>query len=174
MTRGESQEELTREVELCFEQFRHAVYTYVISFCRTPEHAEELTQEAFLRLYAYRRAGHRVENVRGWVFRVAHNLAVNEGKKRRFEVPGGLSLEEWHECSDPARNPEQLVLEDEKNSRFWRGMGTLTEHQRQCMQLRAEGFETKQIAEILHISKGGVIDALQRAVKRLRKAVSNE
>lgn len=171
---NESQRDLAREVELYFEQYRGAVYVYVFSLCRNPEYAEELTQEAFLRLYAYLRAGNRIENVRGWVFRVAHNLAVNQGKKSRFEVPGGLALEQWHQHSDPSNNPEQLLLDDERSSRFRQGLEYLTEHQRQCMQLRAEGFETQQIAEILHISRGGVVDALQRAVKRLRKALSNE
>lgn len=171
---SESERSLAREVELYFEQFRGAVYVYAFSLCRSPEQAEELTQEAFLRLYSHLRAGNRIDNVRGWVFRVAHNLAVNQGKKQRFEVPGGLALEQWHHHSDPADNPEQLLLEVERSHRFRQGMGHLTEHQRQCMQLRAEGFQTQQIAEILHISRGGVIDALQRAVKRLRKALSNE
>jgi RNA polymerase sigma-70 factor, ECF subfamily len=170
-TVSESQRDLAREVELYFEEFRGAVYIYVFSLCRNPEYAEELTQDTFLRLYAYLRAGNRIENVRGWVFRVAHNLTVNQGKRRRFEVPGGLALEQWHHHSDPAHDPEQLLLDDERSSRFRQGLGYLTEHQRQCMQLRAEGFQTQQIAEILHISRGGVIDALQRAVKRLRKAL---
>lgn len=162
---------LAEEVELYFRELRGPVYSYVFGFCGSPERAEELTQEVFLRLHAYLRAGNAISNVRSWVFRVAHNLAVNEGKKRRYELPKPMDAEIWHTRSDPGPDPEQLLLRGERSSRFWSGMAALTDHQRHCMQMRAEGLGTQEIADILKISRGGVVDTLQRAVKRLRKTL---
>ena len=162
---------LAEEVELYFFELRGPIYAYIFTLCRSAERAEEMTQEVFLRLHAYLRAGKEVSNVRSWVFRVAHNLAVNEGKKRRYELPEPLDSSLWHTRTDPGPNPEQLLLRDERSSRFWSGMAALTDHQRHCMQLRAEGLGTQQIADILNISRGGVVDTLQRAVKRLRKTL---
>jgi RNA polymerase sigma-70 factor (ECF subfamily) len=170
-TMAEKQRLLAHTVERYFEDLRRPVYAYVFSICRSPERAEEITQDAFLRLHSSLQSGETISSVRSWVFRVAHNLAINDAKKRRFELPYRMEGEEMTMRSDALPNPEQQLLRAERSSLFRRGMETLTEHQRYCIQLRAEGFQAKQIAEILKISRGGVVDTLQRAMKRLRKAI---
>lgn len=162
---------LAQMVELHFETLRRPVYVYLLRICRNPERAEELTQDAFLRLHTSLAAGETISSVRSWVFRVAHNLAINETKRRRFELPCRMDVEEMTMRSDALPNPEQQLLSAERSSQLRRGMETLTEHQRYCLQLRAGGFQAKQIAEILKISRSGVVDTLHRAMKRLRKAV---
>ena len=61
-----------------FEQQRLSVCRYLLSLGLRPQVASEITQESFLRLYRHLRSNGRSENLRGWVFRVAHNLAMNE------------------------------------------------------------------------------------------------
>lgn len=162
------QRRLIALIEGYFEEFRRPVYVYVFSICRCPERAEEITQDAFLRLHVAMGRGEQISSVRSWVFRVAHNLAINEGKKHRFEVTNSIDGEK---SASPLPNPEERVLSEERSTRFRQGLSTLTDHQRQCMQLRAEGFQTQQIADILQISRSGVVDTLQRAMKRLRKVM---
>ena len=165
------QRRLMALIEGYFEEFRRPVYVYVFSMCRCPGRAEEITQDAFLRLHVAMGRGEQISSVRSWVFRVAHNLAINEGKKHRFEVTNSIDGEDSASPSDLLPNPEERVLSEERSTRFRQGLSTLTNHQRQCMQLRAEGFQTQQIADILQISRSGVVDTLQRAMKRLRKVM---
>jgi RNA polymerase sigma-70 factor (ECF subfamily) len=167
----ETRRRLAQSVEMYFEELRQPVYAYVYSICRCPERAEEITQDAFLRLHTSLQAGEDITSVRSWVFRVAHNLAINETKRRRFELPCRMDAGDIPQRRDEMPNPEQQVLRAERVSLYQRGLAALTEHQRYCLQLRAEGFQAKQIAEILKISRGGVVDTLQRAMKRLRKAM---
>ena len=47
----------------------------------------------------------------------------------------------------------------------------LSPQQRSCLHLRAEGFRYREIAGILGINPSTVGEFLQRAVKRLRKAI---
>lgn len=169
---AEKHRRLAQTVELYFEELRRPVYAYVFSICRSPERAEEITQDAFLRLHSSLRSGENISSVRSWVFRVAHNLAINEAKKRRFELPCRMDAEDMAMRCDAKPDPEQQLLRAERSDLFKRGMETLTEHQRYCLQLRAEGFQARQIAEILQISRSGVVDTLQRAMKRLRKALT--
>ena len=158
-------------VERYFEEFRRPVYVYVFSICRCSARAEEITQDAFLRLHVALCRGEAIASVRSWVFRVAHNLAINEGKKRWYEVTSSTEAEVRTVPSDGLPNPEERLLSEERSMRFRRSLEELTDHQRRCMQLRAEGFQTKQIADILQISRSGVVDTLQRAMKRLRRAL---
>ena len=168
---AEKQRRLAQVVELHFEELRRPVYSYAFSICRSPERAEEITQDAFLRLHTSLQSGENISSVRSWVFRVAHNLAINDAKKRRFELPCRMDGQDIAMRSDNLPDPEQQMLREDRKNQFQRGLETLTENQRYCLQLRAEGFQAKQIAEILKISRGGVVDTLQRAMKRLRKAI---
>ena len=53
---------------------------YALSFGLPPHDAEEVIQEVFLSLFRHLRMGRSRRNLRGWLFRVAHNLAL----KRRM------------------------------------------------------------------------------------------
>lgn len=160
------------EVGEHFQRLRTPVYAYVLSVCGRAGEAEELTQEVFLRLYSYLQAGNRVQSVRAWAFRVAHNLAINQIKRSRHEIPTEFSgwIEHESEPDDERSDPEQLFEEQERHALLLQDMKTLTDHQRRCLQLRAEGFRYREIAEILDLSIASVSDALDRAVKKLRRS----
>jgi hypothetical protein len=53
------------------------LYRYLVSSGVEPAQAQDVTQEAFLRLYAALRDGASIHSLKGWVYRVAHNLAVD-------------------------------------------------------------------------------------------------
>ena len=73
---------LKKRVASAFELLRDPVYRYLFRVLDNAEEAEDLTQEVFLRLYSYLCKGQRLGNVRAWVFHVAHNLAVDQQRKK--------------------------------------------------------------------------------------------
>ena len=56
-----------------YETARDDVYRYLLTLGLAPAEAQEAAQEVFLRLYATMLGGQRIDNMRAWVFRVAHN-----------------------------------------------------------------------------------------------------
>ncbi|MGF1665298.1 MAG: sigma-70 family RNA polymerase sigma factor [Acidimicrobiia bacterium] len=83
---------------------RHQAFVFGAAFRITRDHSlsEDIAQEAFLR--AYRTASdYRADGpVRAWLYRIAHNLAINAVTRRR-EIPSETSLDvptdrtpEWH------------------------------------------------------------------------------
>ena len=48
-----------------------------------PEAGEEFVQEAFLRLHQHLQSGGERTNLRAWLYRVVHNLAVSEMQAAR-------------------------------------------------------------------------------------------
>ena len=125
--------------------------------------AQEATQEVFLRLYVVLRRGERVDNPRGWIFRVAHNHGLSLRGLERTAVALDPRL------PDSSENPEQLLLDRERSARFHRAVTGLSEQQQVCLYLRAEGFRYREIADILRISDSSVGEFLRRAIARLRK-----
>jgi hypothetical protein len=73
---------LRQKVTQVFELLRDPVYRYLFRVLDNRDEAEDLTQEVFLRLYAHLQKGNPVANVRAWVFRVAHNLAIDQQRKK--------------------------------------------------------------------------------------------
>jgi RNA polymerase sigma-70 factor, ECF subfamily len=157
-----------------FDELRAPVCRYIISLGLSPHDADEVAQETFLRLHRHlAERGARVEdNLRGWIFRVAQNLAHDQ---RRRAVPRAAdSLEgstEAHHAVDTRAGPEQLLLQDERLARLHAAMQALPPRQQQCLRLRAEGLRYREIAEILDIGVSTVAESIHQALARLGKAV---
>jgi RNA polymerase sigma-70 factor (ECF subfamily) len=159
-----------RFVEL-FDELRLPLYRYLARAGLRPEEAEEIAQEAFLRLFKHLLERGQDENLRGWVFRVAHNLAIDQRRDRNRLMT--KSLEERGKLSDlltdPAQDPEQLLLRKEKTAGIDRAIRSLPHRQWQCLSLRLKGFGYREIGEILGVGVSAVAESLRRAVEKLQK-----
>jgi RNA polymerase sigma-70 factor (ECF subfamily) len=152
-----------------FETMRESVYRYLVMVFGNPSEAEEITQEAFLRLLQHLQNGRIVDQVRPWIFRVAHNLAVDTQKGRKYE--SSLDADSWEECyqsrADPDLNPEMRVLQLESFKQLETVLARLSCQQRQCLILRAQGFRYEEIAKILRLTSSNVAQSLRRGLKKV-------
>jgi len=57
-----------------FEQFRNPLLRYALSFGLSVHDGEEVIQEVFIALFRHLQLQRSRKNLRGWIFRVAHNL----------------------------------------------------------------------------------------------------
>ena len=162
---------LEERVTQLFELLREPVYHYLLVIFRSPSEAEDITQETFLQLYKHLHDGERIDNIRFWVFRVAHNLAVNRQKREQiYEFLAEPSWDEIYErLADTAPDPEQLLLIQEKMQRLHAAMAWLSPQERQCLHLRVEGFRYREIGEIVGISTSSVAEFLRRGIRKLMR-----
>jgi len=160
------------EVTGLFDQLRTPLVRYVMSFGLSPQDGEEVIQEVFLSLFQHLRSGKPGHNLRGWVFRVAHNL----GLKRCYANRQKLSL---ISCPDDRiaelgcdRNPdpEGELASRQRHKRLLAIFRALPAQDQRCLYLRAEGLRYREIAEVLGISLGGVALSLERSLRRLAAA----
>ena len=160
---------LEQHLTQLFEVLRQPVYQYLMAVFGNAEEAEDLTQDAFLQLYKTLKGGQTIRNVRFWIFRVAHNLAINRQKHNQFIAP--LDADSWEEIErllpDTNLNPEQNMLQREKYERLYLGLKRLSAHERQALHLRAEGFRYKEIGEIMNVATPTVGEFLRRGIKKL-------
>jgi RNA polymerase sigma-70 factor (ECF subfamily) len=166
-TQSPPEEEVTR----LFDQLRNPLLRYVFSIGLSLEDGEEVIQEVFLSLFQHLRQGKSRQNLRGWVFRVGHNLAL----KRRY--PGGRQLLKQPEegafdrLLDPALDPEEALAARQKQERLLGVVRALPEQDRCCLNLRAEGLGYREIAQVLGMSLGSVALSLGRSIERLSRAI---
>jgi RNA polymerase sigma-70 factor (ECF subfamily) len=160
-----SEEIVTR----AFEDARGNVYHYLLTLGLPAAQAQEATQEVFFRLYLSLENGERIQSLRGWIFRVAHNYAVTLRRQEDLNVVFDPHIET--NVTDPNDTPEQALLRKERRLQFHRAVSTLSEQQQTCLYLRADGFRYREIAEIMGVSDSTVSEFLRRALTRLRKAL---
>jgi RNA polymerase sigma-70 factor, ECF subfamily len=154
-----------------YDTLRPSLYRYLIGSGLSPQDVEEVVQETFLRLYRHMREGGGEENLRAWVYQVAHNLSSNFRKSRRRLVDATPELWEHlsQSTSDTTPGPEEQLLEKERHFRIHDGLTKLTQLQRDCLNLRLEGFRYREIGEILNVGTSTVAGSLRNAITRLVK-----
>jgi RNA polymerase sigma-70 factor (ECF subfamily) len=166
---------LEQKVTRYFEQWHAPVHRYLVAAFGHPEEAEEITQEAFLKLYRTMRGGEQIGNARAWVFRAAHNLAIDRIRGQQFiEL---LDEESWEELQrslkDAGPNPEQRLLLQEKFHRLRASIARLTPQERQCLHLRTKGLRYREIAEVLELGATTVAETLYRVIDKLTRQQNN-
>jgi RNA polymerase sigma-70 factor (ECF subfamily) len=160
---------LQEQVAAMYEELRDDVFRYLVLTGVAPDEAQELCQEAFLRLYAAMRKGQQIDNTRAWVFTVARNCGLNARAANSAYAGFDEAVEE--QLSSPSPSPEKMLLDRERMLRLHHAVSTLSHQQRQCLHLRVEGFRYREIAEILGVGSSTVGEFLQRAIHKLRKAL---
>ena len=150
---------------LCISELRKPLQRYLVCLGLSADEAQDVVQDAFVSLHRHLSSGGSQENIRSWLFRVAHNGARNRQHSydRRFGTPLDPDLDSM---SDEA-SPEQVVLEKEKLRRLGQAIRLLTESERECLLLRAGGLRYREIGEVLGISTSTVGDTVDRAIRKL-------
>jgi RNA polymerase sigma-70 factor (ECF subfamily) len=159
-------------VEL-FDELRSPLLRYLLSFGVPAHEAEEVIQEVFLALFQHLQQGKSRQNLRGWVFRVAHNLGLKSRLATTREAVNVLGSRAALAAvrPDPAENPEEQLLSNQKHMRLQAILRALPEQDQWCLSLRAEGLRYREIAEVLDMSLASVAASLGRSLTRLSRAV---
>jgi RNA polymerase sigma-70 factor, ECF subfamily len=155
-----------RQVLELFDSGAPSLLRYVNSFGLTNAETEDVVQETFLSLYYHLRLGRPRTNLKGWLFKVAHNLALRQ-RRGRCRPP---QIEMTDARVDPAPNPEVRLALAERARRVRSVFRALSDRDRQCLLLRAEGLRYRDIARTLGISLGGVAKSLARSMSRFVNA----
>ncbi len=166
---GSSRDLLAEEVAALFDQFRGSLLRYLSSFGLALPDGEEVLQEVFIALFQHLHSGKSRDNIRGWLFRVAHNLALRRRNvmRRDLETRGVAGTE--HLAIDPYPNPEDQLASSQARQLLMAIVEALPEQDRRCLFLRSEGLRYREIAEILDMSLGGVSLSLARSLARLAR-----
>jgi RNA polymerase sigma-70 factor (ECF subfamily) len=156
------------EVLFLFDACGPNVLRYIRSLGIEPAAAQDIAQEVFLALFHHVRLDRPRDNLKGWLFKVAHNLALKHRhklKRRQVDFVPDIDLEAL--VIDPSLDPEERLAAEQHHRRLVAVFRALPERDRQCLNLRAEGLRYRDIAGVLGISLGAVAKSLSRSLARL-------
>jgi RNA polymerase sigma-70 factor (ECF subfamily) len=161
---------LEDEVVALFDRFRSPLLRYLSSFGLALPDGEEVIQEVFLALFQHLQLGKSRENLSGWLFRVAHNLALKRRNRAHRDSETRVAASAEDLAIDPEPNPEDRVVNSQTQQRLLAAIQALPEQDRRCLFLRAEGLRYRSIAEALGMSLGSVALSLARSLARIGRA----
>lgn len=148
--------------------------SYVFRLLRDRAEAEDVVQEALLRLWRMApdwRSGEA--RVTTWLYRVATNLVTDRlraGQRRRLSA-----LDEAAEPADDAPGAVARLIEADRMAALNAALASLPERQRQAVILRhLEGLSNPEIATILEIGVEAVESLTARGKRALAAALAGQ
>ncbi|MCU0463658.1 MAG: sigma-70 family RNA polymerase sigma factor [Anaerolineae bacterium] len=152
-----------------FQRFHPRVFAYVASRVGSPDDAEDITAEVFLRVveglgkFQDRGPG----SFAGWVFRIAyHEVVRHAGRvKNRPAVP----LDALPDLPSHDLSPEDAAQQHDRTRTVRAALAGLTPRQQEMVTLRYYGgLRNKEIADVLGLDERTVAATLSRALGQLR------
>jgi len=154
--------------ELVF-RYQNALTRLAARFTSSPEDAEDLALDAFVRVWERRHQYDSRRRFRPWLYQVATNLCLNWLESRRARGgPGPVSLEEIGdvEGDGPA---EGLVVRRQEEETILAALETMPDAMRVAITLRfLEGFTFQEIATVLRLPLPTVASRVRRGLAELR------
>ena len=164
-----SAEAASASFESLFQEHWASVYRLLLRLVIDPAEAEDLALETFLRLHQRHPMPEEEFNTRGWLQRVATNLALHSirsfKRREQYEINAGKeALEEA-----PENRPSEIFARDEDH-RFARlALAQMNPRQAELLIMRYSGMAYKEIAAALKLSPTSVGPLLLRAERDFEK-----
>jgi RNA polymerase sigma factor (sigma-70 family) len=136
--------------------------------------AEDLLQEAFLRLVWEVRQGGPIRSAIQWTHKVLRNIALNHIDHRHVVsnvILEGVDLESFG-STHPSPSAEQSLISQERREALQAALARLGSRERKCLLLFAEGSSYQQIAKKQQISYGTAVALIRRGLRRIRKEMT--
>jgi RNA polymerase sigma factor (sigma-70 family) len=152
-------------IEAAYRDHRTTLVLWLTGQTRDPELAEELAQEAYLRLLRITRSGEVVVDVRAWLFHAARNLLLDQGRRSQVadRHAGELARAEVVDGG-----VETAVLSHEWLRSLHRALGRLDPADRSLLLAAGAGGSGPELAGSLGVSNVALRTRLHRARRRLR------
>jgi RNA polymerase sigma-70 factor (ECF subfamily) len=154
-----------------YERHKTSVYRTALAITRDERAAEDILQDAFLRVYTYADRIDETVPLGPWLYRVTVNLAYSwTSRVRRWLSSLHDALDRW--TSPTQWHPEAAAEEQEWRQALQQAIDALPPSHRVVIILHyLEGLSLKEIAYVTDVPEGTVKSRLYYARESLRKAM---
>ncbi len=153
---------LESEVISLYDEHANTLYRFAMATLGGDTESQDAVQDCFLSYFAYRLAGNQVEDPRIWLLRSIRNglgRAEEQGQLRGEAERASAALTDL-----PFPRPDDGVHRADLKRVL---PGLLSPRELEVMQLRAEGMQYGEIAEVMGITSGAVGAFIARAMRKL-------
>ena len=160
------------------------VYNFSLRLTGNPTDALDLMQEVFLGVYRNLHRFRGESQFSTWLFRIAHNKAIDMARRRPVSTSLESALEEagdqiearWQQLDEvPEQDPQVLLDERQRNALILSQMGALPLEQRLVVELKVfQSLTFEEIAELQDISANTAKTRFYTALRRLKALMEQD
>ena len=168
--------------------YRVKAYGLAYSFLKNHHDAEDVSQEAFIKVFKSLSSYDSSGSFHSWLFTIVANLARNRIRWRNLRERLGFSLDEDHSQTngngpapaqiadpDPASDPLAAVSRAWESKRISEAMDGLSDQQQVAIYLKfIHGYKISEIADLMCLAQGTVKTHISRGLEALRKVLEEE
>ena len=155
-----------------------SVLRLATNLLRSPEDAQDVYQEAFMRVYRNLNSFRFDCSFHTWLYRIVTNLCLDQMRKRKVRKEDSSQVEGTDGPLDRVAtaqelrvdgDPQRSVLSGQLRQRIQRALGGLTARERMVFELRHyQGLKLRNIGEMLGTSEEAAKNCLFRATQKMR------
>jgi RNA polymerase sigma-70 factor (ECF subfamily) len=147
-----------------YNRYSTKIYTYCVCMVGNPDQASDVFQETFIRFHKYAKKKETLDNVSGYLMKIARNQCINHKRDRRQ----GISLDNFDFAGDIGVKYEQK----ETFEMIMTAIDLLDEKYREPFVLREfDGLAYKDIAEVCDLSLSNAKSRVARARHQLAEVL---
>jgi RNA polymerase sigma factor (sigma-70 family) len=163
-----------------YERHFPGLYDFALRIVRDADLAADVVQSTFVKAWEAAQKQKGVENVKAWLYTIAHNLAIDELRlRKRFVEPRGDEARDEEgfpfAIPDPSRysDPETALQDRELAALVWDSAAALNPQEYALLDLHLRrGLDADELAHHLGLAKGAVYTRLSRLRDSLEEAVT--
>jgi len=176
----------TKAFAVLMRRYQARLTRYINRFVKNDDLAQDLTQEAFLRVYRSRETYVPKARFATWIYRIATNLCHDEFRKRRTSPTVSLNMsftvqinekgdeenyELYEQLPDTSISPPDVEIEkEEQRKRLRVAIESLSEKHRTVILMHVyNGMEYTEMAKQLECSVGTIKSRMHYAIRSLKQ-----
>lgn len=160
--------------ETLVRRYEARVYNFSLRLTGNRDDAMDLMQEVFLGVYRNLERFRGESQFSSWLFRIAHNKAIDMARRRNASPVQDIDVEELPEPGSANSSPLSLLMSEQSNANVQALLAMLSAEQRLLVELKVfQGMTFDEIAELQDISANTAKTRFYSALKKLRVMLEN-
>lgn len=162
-------------------RFQKPLFTFLVRMSGDRARAEDLLQEAFLRMIEHADTFEGGARLKTWLYRIARNLCIDEMRRQKHRRHASMDAEQadgddrtLHDrVAASAPHSDRQAVGHQLSQSMLAAIDKLPDDQREVFLLRqVHALQFKEIAEITAVSENTVKSRMRYALERLQGALA--
>ena len=160
----------TRAYTILLGRYQHMVFTLAVRMLRDREHAEEATQDVFVKAYRSLKSFRGDSKFSTWLYRVAYHRILDECKRQSRKREQHTGFAEGLKAMDGGNPTWEALLNQERKEVLLKALGWLSPEENSLLSLfYLQELSIKELGEVLDLNPATVKVRLFRARNQLKK-----
>lgn len=157
-------------------RYQNKLHRYVSYLLSSDSYSDDIVQDTFIKAYTNLRSFNPKRSFGAWIYRIAHNEAINTIKKHKKELLGEKDSIEAYEYKWPIEDATAEKLDNEKlRIDITEALSSLELKYRAPLELNLlEGLSYKEISEVLSLPLNTVATRIKRAKEQTKQVLKRK